>query len=204
MPLELENGFTIASGTNQQVWTDIYIPKTAAAGVYAGTLTVTESGRTPIDVPISLTVHPETMSDTASAVPAWTFIEQNYIDWFHRGEAFKFADDATSDALVDHYYRVLHRHRVDAQGGGDDQDPDNNRAARKARQIGTTFSAANGYDGPGIDTSPGVHAVGVYGNWWDEWCIDAGGACAAITDVTAPKITYWADDDKGGTNSWLT
>ena len=204
VPLEKHPTFTVPVG-NQQVWADIYIPDDAVAGTYTGAVTISEPGAADVVLPVELEVYDQTMSDTASVVPAFTYIEQNFVDWFHRGIANKFADDATSDALMDHYYRVLHRHRVDGSGGIDHSDPDNNRAARKARIIGTAFSAANGYDGPGVDTAPSTHVVGQYVVWWDNWCTDAGGSpCTDYTAATEPQISYWADNDKGGTNSWLT
>ncbi|NKE69365.1 DUF4091 domain-containing protein [Candidatus Manganitrophus noduliformans] len=48
--------FNVAAGRNQPVWIEIYIPPTAAAGVYSGSATVTATGQTPLVVPIELTV----------------------------------------------------------------------------------------------------------------------------------------------------
>ena len=42
VPLELVPQFNIAANTNQSIWCDIYIPKTATAGPYHGTITVRE------------------------------------------------------------------------------------------------------------------------------------------------------------------
>ncbi len=42
VPLELHSPFTITAGTNQSIWGDIYIPKMAPAGVYTGTIAITE------------------------------------------------------------------------------------------------------------------------------------------------------------------
>lgn len=48
--------FSVASGRNQPVWIEVYIPPTAAAGVYTGSATVTATGQNPLVVPIRLTV----------------------------------------------------------------------------------------------------------------------------------------------------
>lgn len=55
---EVRNAFplTVAAGRNQPVWIEIYIPLTAAAGVYTGSATVTAAGQNPLVVPIQLTV----------------------------------------------------------------------------------------------------------------------------------------------------
>ena len=36
-PIEWHPTFNIAQGTNQSIWVDIYVPKTAVSGLYTGT-----------------------------------------------------------------------------------------------------------------------------------------------------------------------
>jgi hypothetical protein len=58
--------FSVASGRNQPVWIEIYVPPTAAAGVYSGSATVTASGQSPVAVPIQLTVWNFTLPSTSA------------------------------------------------------------------------------------------------------------------------------------------
>src|SRR5205809_7453626 len=44
VPIELAPNFTIAAGSNQSIWADIYIPRTDVAVSYSGTVTITENG----------------------------------------------------------------------------------------------------------------------------------------------------------------
>ncbi|MCG3114502.1 MAG: DUF4091 domain-containing protein [Candidatus Manganitrophus sp. SA1] len=55
---EVRNAFplNVAAGRNQPIWIEIYIPPTAAAGIYTGSATVTATGQSPLVVPIKLTV----------------------------------------------------------------------------------------------------------------------------------------------------
>ena len=45
VPLELVGAFEIAARSNQSVWADIYVPRSAQPGDYAGEITITEQGR---------------------------------------------------------------------------------------------------------------------------------------------------------------
>jgi uncharacterized membrane protein len=56
--------FNIAADKNQGVWVDIYIPKQAPLGPYAGTLTVTANSVTVAQLPIQLQVMDSTPPDT--------------------------------------------------------------------------------------------------------------------------------------------
>src|SRR4051794_23519434 len=65
VPLELVPNFSIASGQNQSVWGDIYVPKTVPAGTCTGNITVGESGQTSYTVPVQLTVYGFELPDTS-------------------------------------------------------------------------------------------------------------------------------------------
>jgi len=58
--------FSVALNTNQPVWIEIYVPATAAAGLYSGSATVTATGQTPVIVPIELTVWNFTLPSTST------------------------------------------------------------------------------------------------------------------------------------------
>lgn len=75
VPIELVPNFTIAAGSNQSIWADIYIPKAAATGLYTGTVTIRETGVVTHTVPVSL--NGNYILDTyceGGIVEAWTRI----------------------------------------------------------------------------------------------------------------------------------
>jgi hypothetical protein len=48
--------FAVAPNSNQPVWVEVRVPKDAAPGEYAGTVTVSAAGEKPVVVPVALTV----------------------------------------------------------------------------------------------------------------------------------------------------
>ncbi|MCP4215433.1 MAG: hypothetical protein GY765_12300, partial [bacterium] len=67
VPMELISDFDIQVNRNQSVWVDIYIPKTAAAGVYSGNIVVKEGTDSTHSIPVQLTVRNFTLPDIANA-----------------------------------------------------------------------------------------------------------------------------------------
>ena len=67
VPMELVPSFDIAASSNQSVWADVYIPKTAPSGVYGAILTIRENGSVTHKVPVSLRVRNFALPDTPSA-----------------------------------------------------------------------------------------------------------------------------------------
>src|SRR3990170_3374792 len=66
VPIEAVGDFNISRGENQGIWVDIYIPKNSRAGTYLGKVSIRESGKKTVDVPVSLEVMPFTLPDTPS------------------------------------------------------------------------------------------------------------------------------------------
>jgi hypothetical protein len=64
--------FSVASGRNQPVWIEIYVPQTAAAGVYKGAATVTATNETTVVVPIELTVWNFVLPSTSTLKSAYS------------------------------------------------------------------------------------------------------------------------------------
>ena len=64
--------FSVTSGRNQPVWIEIYVPQTAAAGVYTGAATVTAANQTPVTVPIELTVWNFVLPSTSTLRSAYS------------------------------------------------------------------------------------------------------------------------------------
>jgi hypothetical protein len=48
--------FSVAPNSNQPLWIEVTVPKDAAPGDYAGTVTVTADGEMPVEIPVTLTV----------------------------------------------------------------------------------------------------------------------------------------------------
>jgi hypothetical protein len=155
VPLELSPTFNIAAGNNQSIWADIYIPKTAAAGSYSGTLTIREIGLTTHTVPINLMVRNATLPD----IPASrTMLVSSYSNLNPR------YGSATTQALQNQII-MAHRHKISLIDDNFDQGWNGLQPASQWLPFlsGTGFSASNGYAGPGAGIGQDVFSIGTYG-----------------------------------------
>ena len=176
VPLELENGFDIVAGQNQQVWADIYIPNDIADGIYTGDFTITEEGQTPVVIPVYLTVHPEVMPDTTTA-KRFTYIEESGINqrWAAECDIQQtgcypdpgFPEEANVEATYDAYHKLFHRHRVDIMGGRDSSTA--LQTEWNDRLSGDLYTNAQGYSGPGEGVGNWIYVIGTYGDWQYSW-----------------------------------
>jgi hypothetical protein len=168
IPLEIVPSFTIAAGTNQSIWADIYVPRTAAPGIYTGVLTVQENGVATLSIPIKLQVYGFALPDTPSAKVMVAFDEQDVLTRYFNTT---YLDNNTSDGqkaklIRDRYFALAHRHKLALLGDGalcaigDYVCPED-----VARLNGSTFSILNGYEGPGRDVGQDVYSIGTYGTW---------------------------------------
>jgi len=66
MPRYTAAPFSVAPNSNQPLWVEVSVPKDAAPGEYAGTVTVTAEGEKPLEVPVSLTVWDFALPDVPS------------------------------------------------------------------------------------------------------------------------------------------
>ena len=170
VPMELVPSFNIAATQNQSVWTDIYIPKTAPAGSYQGTVTVREGTNVSYNVPVSLTVRNFTLPDVPSSK---TMLFLGYGDIAQRYTGVSSpnagtAQDTTNKLVRDRHFLVAHRHKIsliDANAGATAAPADRPRDEWIPRLNGSLFTAANGYDGPGTNTGNNVFSIGTYGGW---------------------------------------
>ena len=151
--------FDVAPSKVQGVWVDIFIPKAAAAGVYHGTLKVTEGGILRRAILVKLVVYGFELSDVTH-FPAWAYadrrgIEDNFLvsrNWF-KGSPL--------DSIMAAYYRMGHRHRLEVD---ETMLPENlyNEARMGGYFSGWRFSAAEGYEGPGQNVGMPMYAIGIY------------------------------------------
>jgi hypothetical protein len=209
VPLELVPTFDISASSNQSIWADVYIPKTAPSGVYGAILTVSENGAVTHKIPVSLQVRNFTLPDAPSA-KTMLFTSQGDI-------APRYGSTAAT-ALANQ--RLLaHRHRVSLIGDDENQTGTQPGADYVPVLDGTAFTAQNGYAGPGEGTGQDVYSIGTYGgltegstqaaftstfNGWETWfeanspnterfvylCDEV--ACTQNTPTLATQLQWWA------------
>src|SRR4051812_3296881 len=169
VPLELVPNFTIASGQNQSVWGDIYVPKTVPTGTYTGNITVSESGQNSYTVPMQLTVYGFELPDT-SKTKVMMPVDISDIMWRYVTGYGGYATPGNPDGqrvftISDRFFQLSHRHKIALLGENDCVQTDAPCPASVPRYTGSLFTASHGYDGPGVNTPNGVYGVGMYQTW---------------------------------------
>lgn len=170
VPLELHNTFTISANKNQSIWADIYIPKNAPAGTYSGRLLIKENDVVTRTIPVELVVKNFTLPDEPHSK---TMLYLGYRDVNERylGEAYPAGTEANVTVIKnirDKHFLLAHRHKISLIDADPNESVWNQDAPRPdwtARLSGQLFTAANGYDGPGVGTGNGVYIIGPYGSW---------------------------------------
>jgi hypothetical protein len=153
VPLELVPTFDIAASSNQSIWADVYIPKTAPSGVYGGMLAVSENGSVTHKVPVSLRVRNFALPDAPSA---------RTMLFTSLGDISPRYGSAAATALVNQRL-VAHRHRVSLIGDDANQTGTQPGADYVSVLDGSFFTATHGYAGPGEGTGQDVYSIGTYG-----------------------------------------
>ncbi|RPI61927.1 MAG: DUF4091 domain-containing protein, partial [Planctomycetaceae bacterium] len=161
VPLELVAGnvFNIAQDRNQAIWVDIYIPKTATAGLYTGSVAVSQNGAVIRQIPVELKVYDFSLPDVPRLKTLANLSGSNINKRYNNGAA-----------VVDRHFQFFHRHKIDLvyAAGASANEPS---AEWLPRLNGALFSIANQYDGPGRDQGLNVFSIGTYGAWGfvDPW-----------------------------------
>jgi hypothetical protein len=151
--------FDIGASLNQGVWVDIYVPRTAPAGLYAATITVTVGGVTEAEIPLelevlNLTLPDETHYKTMVFYSKDTLIERHTTGW------------CTPEMwdMMRAYNRMAHRHRLELIGCGNFDEANN----LEGTLTGEAFTAAGNYDGPGVGVGNSLFSIATYGGWWSQ------------------------------------
>ena len=177
VPLETQGQFTVLAGKSQQIWYDIYIPTGKAAGTYTGNISVRSNGTLRHLIPVSLEVKNFTLPDMMNA----TNTNVTYVgttDIMRRTFGVPYPVTAPQEAGLYTQFknaaRLLHRHRIqvindDVNFGVSAAPQGRPRTEWNQYLNGTAFSAANLYDGPGVDTPNNVYSIGTYGAWTTQW-----------------------------------
>lgn len=168
VPLELHPNFSIKKGQNQSVWVDIYIPKSTPAGVYTGTVAVSEGGVQTHSLPVTLTVRGFTLPDRPSGKTMVVLSESN-VNRRHIGVEWPVspADTQRSLKIRNRHHHIAHRHRISLVGDGASDVTLTSEWV--ARLDGSLYTAQNGYDGPGVAVGNDVYPIGLYGGWTNSW-----------------------------------
>ncbi|TEU19215.1 MAG: DUF4091 domain-containing protein [Anaerolineales bacterium] len=171
VPLELYSPFTVAAGTNQSVWGDIYIPKTVPAGLYTSIIAITEDGALTRQIPINLRVRDFTLPDLPNARTMLAYSPENINDrYLGEDNAYPVPGTAVynqSLELADRHFQLAHRYKISLIDG--DASIEQLDDAWTARLNGELFTPARGYDGVGVKVGNNVYSIGTYGSWpWQD------------------------------------
>ncbi len=171
VPLELVPTFTISAGSNQSIWVDVYIPKTATPGLYKGNLTVKENGTLVQTIPVQLKVYNFTLPDIPSSKTMLVFDSSN-INQRYLGSTYVNPNSpqaSTAIMLLNRHMMLAHRHRVSLIGDspGNDCNPPGDQPCPDwvPWMNGSQFTASQGYDGPGVNVGNNIYSIGTYGSW---------------------------------------
>jgi len=176
IPIELEPTFDISADESQQIWVDIWIPKSTTIGTYTGTITVKDDGVTIKAIPIELEVYDFELPD-AHYLKTWAF--QEWSDTIDRWMGTRYpnysSQDAPTKAMMVEVWKnhqfILRRHGLNfANEEYSTCDFADNIPADEYRDYynmlsGDLFSAANKYDGPAIEDQADIYVMGTYGRW---------------------------------------
>jgi hypothetical protein len=169
VPLELVGAFDVASGQNQSIWCDIFIPKGTPAGLYQGQVTVTEGGGATYEIPVQLRVRGFTLPDVPT-LGTMVYLGQSAINHRYLGDAWPNDPEplAASRLITNRHYQLAQRHRISLIGieGAVVAPPSEEWTPRLD---GSLFTPANNYNGPGTGVGLSVFSIGTYGSWASHW-----------------------------------
>ncbi len=174
VPIELESPFTINAGNSQMIWVDVFIPKDASHGTCNGTVTIKENGSAAFEIPVSLYVYNFTLPDIphSKTMACYSYSNANYRFTGVQYPNANTPEDSIAKIVEKRHFTLLHRHKIsmiDGNEGSTAWGKDQPRPYWEAVLDGSLFTAANGYDGPGINTGNNVYSIGTYGGWMWLW-----------------------------------
>jgi hypothetical protein len=192
VPIEWVNTFAVTQGQNQSVWVDVYVPKSATTGIHRGSITIAQNGSTIGTIPVELDVKTFTLPDMPTAKSMLFF---GYPDVAQRYTGVQYPNanttqDVNNRLVRDRHFLLAHRHKIsliDSNSGATVSPGNRPRDEWIPRLSGALFTAANGYDGPGVNTSNNIFSIGTYGTW--GW--QAGGE-AGMRTATDQWETWFA------------
>jgi len=151
--------FDIGASLNQGVWVDIYVPRTAPAGDYAATITVTVGGEAEAEIPLELEVLNFTLPDETHYKTMVFYSKDTLVERHTTGSC---TPEMWEMMLA--YNRMAHRHRLELIGCGNFDEANN----LSGTLTGEAFTAAGNYDGPGAGVGNSLFSIATYGGWWSQ------------------------------------
>jgi hypothetical protein len=212
IPFEAPSGkggapFDIAANKNQGVWIDIFIPSDAVAGLYKGTIQLTDGNKNILEIPIELKVCKFALPDEYHAHNMF-FIDPPQIAKAHG----VIIQSNEYYAIETKYRQMAHRHRMDNVSNV--KSLDEMEIFHKKYLTGEMFTPANKYEGPGEGVGNRTFSIGVYGSlpseykwsgegWWkgsdawEEWFIRNAPLVERHKYLRPDEPVYW-NKGKGG------
>ncbi len=130
---------------NQAFWIDVYTGKGLPAGIYDGAVRL-RAGDSFRDIPVELELFDFELPDENS-MSAMLYFEPEQLDLYQRG------------GIEDRFHRFAHRNRVELVYAYDAPSVQ----ASMDRFDGSAFTAAAGYDGPGVSVGNRIVPASFYG-----------------------------------------
>jgi len=173
-------GTTVAAANSQAFWVDVYLPKTAPAGVLAGDLTIKVNGSAQLVVPVEIDVLDFALPDEKNS-KTMVYIEPRDVKerYFSGPDGpLNSADNQAYRDVIDRHFMLAWRHGIslfDANELLPDQFPEVNKPNIdwEKRLAGDLYTQENGYAGPGADLPHDIYVVGSYGAWGFWWDLRA-------------------------------
>ena len=139
----------VAANRNAVVWVDVTVPGNQPSGVYTGRVRVAGAGGAMATLPLEVDVLGATLPDRP--IQTMFYYDRSELD----------SRIAGGDAAEANLWKLYHRHRIapmhDAETAAAVQ-------AHMPALDGSEYTAANGYDGPGIGLGDGILSFGAYGS----------------------------------------
>ena len=105
--------FSVVRGSNQPLWIEIFVPVSAAPGIYSGMVSVSREGKAEFSVPIHLTVWAFTLPSTSTLKSSFGLNGTALVKQ-HRG---RYTSDEDLYALTRMYAMAALLHRISIHGG---------------------------------------------------------------------------------------
>lgn len=169
VPLEFEQGFVVKKGNSQSIWGDVYIPKDIASGSYFGEVIIIEKGAGIKHIPIELEVFDFMLPDEPHSKTMLYVGNDSMKRYLDEDYAWTTPGLEEHRTIRDRHFMLAHRHKIslvdnDTHKRADEPD-DQPGHDWIPRLSGELFTAAHGYDGPGVSTPNDIYTIGMYGSW---------------------------------------
>jgi hypothetical protein len=146
--------FKVLANSSQSIWIDVYVPRTATAGNYSGTITIYQNSAVISTLPITLIVYDVALPD---ANPIRTMLPIMTNSTARHTTDARFS--VNERKYHTQYVHLCKRHRINGI--------DCNLTVSQLSYIqgwldGSWYDTAHGYEGPGENTGADMYVIGMY------------------------------------------